>query len=258
MTTTPAFITREDLHSLTTAITGLTEVLARLTPATPPTGLRIPEGPAQPLLATAAGLDLPPVSPAFKPVGDAYQDLPKCHGCERPLRPLKAQAIHWPGTISRVSSTECTTCYARRYNGSKPRTKAVITQTETTVPMDQLPTCTDCGKTMRPQGATADRYPGTVAYSGTQCGGCYKRASRAIQAKERNAKQSKDRAERAEKLRLKAKAEAEATTSTREQRLVRELDGFLAARRKRGAPAEGIQFEGEEAKCRSKSATASR
>lgn len=258
MTTTPATITRDDLHALTTAITGLTEALTRLTP---PTGLRIPEGPARPLPSTAAGIKLPqldatlealkpdpvrpPVSPAFKPVGDAYKDLSKCGTCERPLRPYKAQPAHWPGTVSRANATECTTCYAHRHTGSKPRKPAVITQTENLIPMDQLPICIDCKQTMRPHKTTIARYPGTVAYNGIRCGTCQKRASREAQAKERTAKKSKEQAERAEKLRLKAKAEAEATQVDREQRLVRELDSFLAARRKRGVPAEGIQLEGD-------------
>lgn len=46
---------------------------------------------------------------------DAYRfkwdGLPRCTGCGRVMRPVQTSPKEWPGTVAKVTSTGCATCY---------------------------------------------------------------------------------------------------------------------------------------------------
>lgn len=50
-----------------------------------------------------------------------WRDLPKCIGCNRPMRPYGQRWREWPAAVTRVSADTCAMCYNRNRRVSGER-----------------------------------------------------------------------------------------------------------------------------------------
>jgi len=153
-----------------------------------------------------------PVKPVFRPAPQTYRDLPRCGECKRPMRPMGSKAADWPGTINRISTTVCGTCYNReraRQNGAvprKPKEQPATPPAPAPAPAP-IPTPTELKK----------------------------------------AREAKELQKKREALKAEARHQAKVDTAAeREARIQRELASFLEARHKRGVPPEGVVMPGEQ------------
>lgn len=100
--------------------------------------------------------------------------IAKCERCGRDMRPQRALAADWPGTVSRSSTKCCQACKNAEANGTGPlqigRFKAGTK-------------CSTCKRPMRPNGTVTKLYPGMKAHKkDNTCRRCYLEAERTAEA----------------------------------------------------------------------------
>ena len=56
----------------------------------------------------------------------AWEGLPRCGQCSRPMRPFRSIIKDWPATVSRATGQACSVCYNRgfRAGGQRPQFSA--------------------------------------------------------------------------------------------------------------------------------------
>lgn len=91
----------------------------------------------------------------------------RCGECDRILRPKRVPAEERPGTVRRISSELCDSCYRQAVKRSRPDAEVVR--------LPGVDLCSWCQVSMRPNGALLSDFPGTVARSSaTTCQTCHK------------------------------------------------------------------------------------
>lgn len=93
------------------------------------------------------------------------QQFTHCATCKRPMRPKRAKAEAWPGTVRQYRGPYCWVCY--NIDGHQPR-------------IDAMPAnCVVCERPLRRAGVPASERPGTVCHAGRgYCGRCRSHANR--------------------------------------------------------------------------------
>lgn len=103
------------------------------------------------------------------------ESLPACTECGRRVRRCAVPVADAPGTVAYGARGMCSSCYRRRHQPRPPL------RGDGTLDTDALPTCTECGKPMRPHGTSLAAWPGTILTSRAdehRCTTCHRKAER--------------------------------------------------------------------------------
>lgn len=147
-----------------------------------------------------------------------------CIDCRRPMRPYGTTLEEHPGTVCRAGQN-CSACANTRSRGRQPRAPKPV-KLEAGTP------CKDCGKSLRPKGTKAGKYPGTIPH---QAGGKCRRCHLADPAQVNEAL--------AFRAKTSALGDAPDDLEGKDAKARARLDAYMAARRARGIPTAGIPVE---------------
>ena len=109
--------------------------------------------------------------------GRANRHTTPCAECGRPMRSHNWDPVEWPGTVVAQGHGLCSACYLRHRKRDRHRSRKTNAKA-------QVRKCAVCGRSIRPCGALAATFPGTIAQRGKGlCGRCYTAAWRARNAR---------------------------------------------------------------------------